>query len=207
MRIMRSKSGEKLYRNMTVRVIMPGQKDVTWRARAKPGTGYGSEQLDEMLEHAVKRADQMFPSVEFRLVELAPNDFKFIYEGRKGMPEKIANPCGLSAQSAAISEKVCSVSGHTIGVYQDGIQITSQGAIPKAIKFCSKCGFGLSEIRGDMDLVFQDAVRQTAAATLEANKPKNPGDTAQPGVGPIPISNAKDAGDPPPEKANAATAD
>jgi len=141
---------------MTVRVIVPGQKDVTWRAKAKPGTGYGAEQLDAMLDHAAASVEKQYPSVDFRLVELAPNDFKFIYDRRKDMAERRERiRAGWLAQSVAIAEKVCAVSGHTIGVYQDGIEITPQGAIPKAIKFCSKCGFGLSEIRGDMDLVFQ----------------------------------------------------
>jgi len=54
-------------------------------------------------------------------------------------------------------------------------------------------------------------VRLTAAAMVagqQANANKNPGDTAQPGVGPIPIDGAREA-EPPPEaiKANAATAD
>jgi len=68
-RIMRSRTGEKLYRHMTVRVIVPGQKDVTWRAKAKPGTGYGAEQLDAMLDHAAASVEKQYPSVDFRLVE------------------------------------------------------------------------------------------------------------------------------------------
>jgi hypothetical protein len=79
----RSATGERLWRDMRVTVCLPEQKDIVWRNHAKPRQGWTVEALDNMLAQAANYVEKKYPSIEFRLVELAPNDHKLIYAGRK----------------------------------------------------------------------------------------------------------------------------
>jgi hypothetical protein len=79
----RSASGEQLWKDIRVVICLPEQKDIIWRYHAQPRCGWTEEQLGAMLAGCVSRVEQLYPSIEFRLVELAPNDVKFIYAGRK----------------------------------------------------------------------------------------------------------------------------
>ncbi len=79
----RSASGEQLWRDIRITVIMPGQKDIVWKHHAEPKHGYTEANLDVMLDRAAEYLERNFPSIEFRHVALALNDVKFVYVGRK----------------------------------------------------------------------------------------------------------------------------
>ena len=185
----RSASGERLWRDMRVTVCLPEQKDIVWRNHAKARHGWTVEQLNEMLEKVADSVEQKFPSIEFRLVELAPNDFKFIYSGRKErmVTKELAdnlNSCPDVARSPKIAEEVCANLGHKLSTYQNGTTMTPNGPQMNVINFCSACGLSLSEVRGEIDQRINAAVEHGILERLKAagNKPAPPppGATAGP---------------------------
>lgn len=175
LRIKRSASGERLYRDFRVRVVIPSQKDIVWRSHPPAGRGWNEDDLDKMLDQVADHLEKRFPSIEFRVVELAPNHCNFIYEGRKEYTVEAPNLCPEVARSVEIATLVCAKEGHQLGVFQSGVQITPQGPVPTTLNFCTKCGFGLGEVRGEMDRAFTAAVgnevNKRLAAAASANKP------------------------------------
>jgi hypothetical protein len=79
----RSATGERLWREFRVRVVIPGTKDIVWRLHPPAKRGYSAADLDKMLDQVAEYLEKRFPSIEFRMVELAPNVCNFIYAGRK----------------------------------------------------------------------------------------------------------------------------
>jgi len=196
--VKRSKSGERLWRDMRVTVCIPEQKDIVWRNHAKARHSWTVEQLNEMLEKVADSVEQKFPSIEFRLVELAPNDWKFIYHGRKERmtTKEDLNSCPLVARSVHIAEDVCSKNGHKLSTYQNGTQMTPNGPQMLVINFCSNCGLSLSEVRGEIDqrinAAVQQGIRDYLAAQTAGNKPA-PTPAGVPGIEIVPDVKAKAA--------------
>ena len=178
----RSVSGERLWRDMRVTVCIPEQKDIVWRNHAKARHGWTLEQLNEMLEKVADSVEQKFPSIEFRLVELAPNEFKFLYSGRKERMTEQLNACPERARSATIAINVCGSSGHKLSTYQNGSRMTPNGPEMLVINFCSNCGLSLSEVRGEIDQRINAAIANGVNAVLGSDRVKAvpPADT--PGI-------------------------
>jgi hypothetical protein len=160
--------GEKLYSDMRVSVIMPGQKDIVWKHHAKPGMGWRADDINETLEKVADSVEKQYPSIEFRLVELAPNEFKFIYHGKKETMNDNLNGCPEIARSPKIAEEVCAKLGHKLSVYQNGMTQTAQGPIMQTINFCANCGLSLAEVRGDLDSRINAAVEEGIKQRLMA---------------------------------------
>jgi hypothetical protein len=178
----RSVSGERLWREMRVTVVLPGQKDVVWRNHAKPKHGWSKADLDGMLDKVADSVEQRYPSIEFRLVELAPNDFKFIYHGKKERMGENLNACPEVARCVQIATDVCAKSGHKLSTYQNGTTMTTNGPQMNVINFCSSCGFSLTEVRGEIDQRISAAVEAGIKQRLEAiaKTPAPAGATAGP---------------------------
>ena len=189
----RSSSGEQVWRDMKVSVIMPGQKDIVWKHHAEPKRGYTEANLDVMLDRAVEYLERNFPSIEFRHVELTPNDHKFIYHGKKESMSDL-NGCPEVARSPQIAGTVCKRDGHKLSVFQNGMTNTPNGPQMNTINFCSNCGLSLAEVRGDLDAridaAVRDGVNQKLAAMVAGNKPAPAG---APGIEIVPDVKAKAA--------------
>lgn len=172
-----SAKGERLWRDWRVRVVIPGQKDIIWHDRIKQARhGWTADQLDAMMEQVADHLEKRFPTIEFRLVELAPNAWNFVYAGRKDNMDSL-NQCPEVARSAKLAENVCARDGHKLSTYQNGFAMTPQGPQPQVINFCSACGFSLSEVRGEIDNRINAAVAQgvnermaAVAAAAKGNK-------------------------------------
>jgi hypothetical protein len=153
-----SESGERLWKDYEIRVCLPEQRDLIWKEKCPSGRGWDESALEQIIERAAAEAERRFPSIEFRVVELAPNRIKFIYAGRKGnMGEKIS-VVPEAAKSEAVASTICRRDGHNVGSYDGGEQIGPQGPMKTTIQFCSRCGFTLGEIR--------DAVEKMLAAHI-----------------------------------------
>src|SRR5580765_6927265 len=153
-----SAAGDRLYRDLRVRVVIPGQKDIVWNDRIKQGRRYGwtAEQLSGMFDKFADQLEQRFPTIEFRVVELAPNQLNFIYAGRKGYTVEAPNLCPVVAQSQGIAEKVCAKQGHDIRVFQGQTRITQQGPVAESMNFCVRCGFSVNEVRGQVEAMYKN---------------------------------------------------
>ena len=173
-----SESGERLWKDYEIRVCLPDQKDLIWKEKCPSGRGWDEAGLEQIIERAAAEAERRFPSIEFRVVELAPNRIKFIYAGRKGnMGEKISVvPDG--AKSEAVAAHLCKVNGHKINSFPGGMQIGPQGAMPSYIQFCEVCGFTLGEIRDAVEQMLQghigNEVNRRMQAVAAAAKGPNP---------------------------------
>ena len=164
----RSKLGEWLWRDMKVSVCLPDQKDIVWRKNAGPKRGWTADQLSEMMEKVADSVEQRYPTIEFRLVELAPNDFKFIYHGRKKTMNENLNACPEVARSVSIATELCAKQGHKLSVYQNGMTNTPNGPQMNTINFCSNCGLSLAEVRGEIDARINTAIAQGIQERLAA---------------------------------------
>jgi hypothetical protein len=80
---MKSKeTSEKIYKRVVIRIIAPpGAKDERIVQTAPPGHGYNSDTVLGILEQVADTLERQNPKLEFRLVELEPNRFNFIYMG------------------------------------------------------------------------------------------------------------------------------
>ena len=110
----RSAQGEQLWKDMRVTVCLPGQKDIVWRHHTEPGKGWRAEDLEAMLAKVADSVEQKYPTIEFRLVELAANNYKFVYRGkRETMAKEIyeatgapsLNGCPIIARSSDIAAR------------------------------------------------------------------------------------------------------
>ena len=182
----RTASGEQLWRDMRVVVCLPEQKDIVFKRHAKSRHGWTKVDLDTMLEHAVDYVENKFPSIQFRLVELAANDFKLIYAGRKESMSEL-NGCPEIARSPKIAETICAKEGHHLSVYQNGMTNTPNGPQMNTINFCSACGLSLAEVRGDLDSRINAAVEQGIKERFAAMaNAKMPAPAGQPGIQVVP---------------------
>lgn len=89
---MHSKSGERLYRAIEVKVFHLGNKEhVVKKLRAPSHRGFEKAAIDKTVEEYAERLDEG-SQLEYRMVEIAPNRFNFICEGPKARPlEEYAN--------------------------------------------------------------------------------------------------------------------
>jgi len=78
-------AGQRLYKRVTIRVIGPPaedndkQQDFKWYPRAPAGRGYSESDIQGMLEQCATHLEKRFPVWEFRLVELGPDRFNFVF--------------------------------------------------------------------------------------------------------------------------------
>lgn len=98
--------GERLFKHVTFEIVPPpewkehGLKIAPRVYRAEPHHGFTSAQIDQWLEKISESVEQQFSKWEFRLVQLGPNRFKFIYASDKPAPSgypvmgKIPGPGG-----------------------------------------------------------------------------------------------------------------
>lgn len=89
---MRSSTGARLFRHVTLRVILPeGHKPLKTVVRAANGRIFQEWQIDQLLEHAANNLEKQCPHWEFRPVPVGPNAFNFVYAGlREASP--VADP-------------------------------------------------------------------------------------------------------------------
>jgi len=161
-------SGERLWKDYEIRVCLPEQRDLVWREKCPAGRGWREENLEQIIERAAAEAERRFPSIEFRMVELAPNRIKFIYAGRKGnMGEKITVVPDV-AQSTDIARRNCARDGHKINSFPGGMQITAQGPTQSYIQFCERCGFTLGEIRDAVEQMLQGHIGNEVNRRMQA---------------------------------------
>lgn len=77
-------------------VGMPdGVKDSVIRQQARPGHAFGKEAVDEAVWRIANIVDQKYPAWEFKMVELAPNRFNFVWTGRR-----VATPAQIEKAGA-----------------------------------------------------------------------------------------------------------
>jgi hypothetical protein len=83
-RTMRNKLGEVLLKRITVRII-PSEECEPERIvqRAPANKGFTADGIEQILEAAEKYAEKRYPNADFRLVEIGPGAFNFIYAGER----------------------------------------------------------------------------------------------------------------------------
>ena len=92
-RINFSAGGERIWKRLTIRVIGPPpedndkQQDFKWYPRAPAGRGYSEDDVQGVLEQCAMHLEKRFPVWEFRLVELGPDRFNFIFDRVKDVGE------------------------------------------------------------------------------------------------------------------------
>ena len=76
---MYTKAGERLYRFVLIKVFQPGNEafDKIYR-RAPGGQGIGEREIQKHLFAIADRLEAERPAFEYRVVELAPNQFNFV---------------------------------------------------------------------------------------------------------------------------------
>jgi len=81
-RVMRSGDGDKLYKHLTVKVIV-GDKTMRHQFVAPAGNGYSEVDIEGILERAIEYIDKKFPKLEFKQVCLGPNAYNYIATGER----------------------------------------------------------------------------------------------------------------------------
>ena len=162
-----SESGERLWKDYEIRVCLPEQRDLLWKEKCPSGRGWDEAGLEQIIERAAAEAERRFPSIEFRVVELAPNRIKFIYAGRKESMSTIS-VVPDSAKSESIAKRLCMADGHKINSFPGGMQIGPQGAMPSYIQFCERCGFTLGEIRDAVEQMLQGHIGNEVNRRMQA---------------------------------------
>ena len=78
--MMRSKTGERLYKKLKAKIFYPGnQKHVVRENRAPAGKGFAEDNIIGWLKHLADSIEKAFPNHEYRMVELAPWSFNFVW--------------------------------------------------------------------------------------------------------------------------------
>jgi hypothetical protein len=84
---MKNKEGEMLHKRILIRIVPPaGMKGERITVAAPPRAGYGMDAVLSVLEDVAEKLERQNPAMEFRLVELAPNRFNFVYAGLRSEP-------------------------------------------------------------------------------------------------------------------------
>ena len=84
MRKLKTVAGWSGYRKVTLKVFPPlGEKMRSVTHRAQPGRCYIPEEIEQMTDDLAEHLDKNFPDMEFRMVEVAPNAFNFVYAGKR----------------------------------------------------------------------------------------------------------------------------
>jgi hypothetical protein len=81
---LKSKSGEVLYKKIKLKIFYPGnQKHVVKELRAPAGRGITESAIADWLKSFADGIEKAWPEHEYRLVELAPNSFNFVWQDYK----------------------------------------------------------------------------------------------------------------------------
>jgi hypothetical protein len=85
----RSTKGEVLFKRVELKVVPPEGHPVKKEiVHAGPGRCFTEKGIDAMLEHAAANVGKEFPHWDFRLVQVAPNAFNFVYAGLRETAEQ-----------------------------------------------------------------------------------------------------------------------
>lgn len=86
----RLSSGQPGWKTLFVKVFTPHNSGShNSRTHAKPGRAFSKANIQEMLDDVVDQLDMKYPEHEWRMVELAPNKFNFVWVKQK---EKAMKP-------------------------------------------------------------------------------------------------------------------
>lgn len=84
---MLNKSGDPLCKYVTVRIFWPkNERSALRNYKAGPKQGINSEGVTHILEECSTFIEKKWPKDEYRLVELAPNRFNFVWECEREKP-------------------------------------------------------------------------------------------------------------------------
>jgi hypothetical protein len=84
MRKMRNGSGARIFKLVTVKVFVPGNRSYRRvRYSAGPGQGFNEDQIDNLLEQVARSITQKFPGQDYQLVELGPDTFNFVWRSEQ----------------------------------------------------------------------------------------------------------------------------
>ena len=81
----KTKDGDPLYKRVLFKVII-GKKVFHIRFIAEPGRFYNSDGVELAIEKVIEDLDKKFPRLEFKQVDILPNQFNFIAIGVRQMP-------------------------------------------------------------------------------------------------------------------------
>lgn len=79
----RDKEGNQLYKSLTIRVFLSNGARRTRKLRAKDGMGWHSKGIEEFLEKLFEELERDYPYDEFKLIEISPTQFNFVYTRKK----------------------------------------------------------------------------------------------------------------------------
>lgn len=86
MRKLLSVSGERIYKKITIVVVMPDGKRKAAIFRAEPGKGMTDDHITKLLMQQAQRCETLVPEFEWRLVALPNMQYNFIAEPKKEQP-------------------------------------------------------------------------------------------------------------------------
>jgi hypothetical protein len=78
--------GEQLYKRVLFKVII-GKKIFHIRFIAEPNRFYNSDGVEKAIELVIEDLDKKFPRLEFKQVDILPNQFNFIATGVRQPPK------------------------------------------------------------------------------------------------------------------------
>lgn len=78
---MRDKQGRKLYRHLTVKIELPGLPVKTRKFTPPPHQGFHEDGIDNILESIADDLDRVYPFLDYKLVPLGANSFRFVHVG------------------------------------------------------------------------------------------------------------------------------
>lgn len=78
-----AKDGQRIWKRVTVRVVLKDGDGFTWRPTAGPRKGYTSENIQEVLEKCSEHLEKKYPNCDFRLIELEPNRFNLVFASER----------------------------------------------------------------------------------------------------------------------------
>lgn len=84
--------GHLFFKEIKVEIIV-GKKVLKHTYRADPGRMFGENEVDKTIENVAKYCEEKMPRIEFRMVELLPNFFKFI-----AVSERVFKPLVLKEE-------------------------------------------------------------------------------------------------------------
>jgi rubrerythrin len=93
MRNMVNTEGAPIFKRLVVKVFFPGNKKSKVFQKVAPSkTGYNEDAIQKMLEQMAANVEKTWPTHEYRLVTISPNQFNFVWEAER--EPRVANPFG-----------------------------------------------------------------------------------------------------------------
>lgn len=85
----RSSSGERLFKQMKVKVFFPGNKKFVLLRRhvALTGKGFTAEAMEKELDVIANYVEEKLSAFEYHVVQTGPNTFNFVEKGLKMQAE------------------------------------------------------------------------------------------------------------------------